>query len=126
MTAAPARFFVAVISYSFDRFGNGVDYFAETFFDTDCMKEAFAACRSEGGRLQAVTTNIGGKKFVVRRAPLNGVVDVRATYATDNLGLIDLYAATVGQEVFERQLADESFSINLDQWFDGIVPPFGA
>ena len=32
------------------------------------------------------------------------------------LALIDAYRHVVGEEVFQAQLADESFSINLDDW----------
>ena len=35
----------------------------------------------------------------------------------DPIGLIDLYRAVVGDEVFLAQLADEDFSINLDDYF---------
>jgi hypothetical protein len=33
------------------------------------------------------------------------------------IGLIDLYRTVVGDEVFLPQLADEDFSINLDDYF---------
>lgn len=39
----------------------------------------------------------------------------------DDTTMIELYAAVIGAETFAAQLADESFSINLDNFFKSLL-----
>lgn len=66
----------------------------------------------------------GGKAYASQDTSLWGAQHARHTEVRDDSGRvvepIELYAEVIGAELFAAQLADESFSINLDDFFRGL------
>lgn len=94
---------------TWNRHGGVSNLHAAIVAEFDDLYRALAACRRLGGLV--------GPHTYAAQASRHWVADEHGR----PVDLFELYSQRVGKATVDRQLVDDSFSINLDRWFDNLL-----